>query len=157
MERALSVGETDALLQSEVFGHLGCTDGSRPYVLPLAYVFHDNVIYGQTSEGKKTDILRRNPSVCFQVQRQEEDQWRSVMCWGTFEELDFGKLEKGEAAAIVALLTERLSGIQKNVGITIPFSFADGAAPLVLNKRKSTLFRILVTEKTGKLYAAEDE
>ncbi len=153
MERTLSTGETDALLQSEVFGSLGCADGSRPYVLPLAYVYHENVIYGQTTEGKKTDILRRNPSVCFQVQRQGEGEWRSAMCWGTFEELDFEKLEKGEAAQIVALLTKRLSGIQKNVGIVIPFSFADGAAPLTLNSKKSTLFRILVTEKTGRLFS----
>lgn len=155
MERLLSTGEIDALLQEEVIGHLGCTDGTRPYVLPLAYVFHDNVIYGQTTEGRKTDILRKSPSVCFQVERQGENGWRSVMCWGGFEELDFQRLDKNQGTRIVSLLTERLSGIQKNVGIVIPFAFVDGVKSIHTDRGRSTLFRIPITEKTGRLYTMD--
>ncbi len=68
----------NSLLMSEVFAHLGCCEGSRPYIVPLAYVFHENALYGQTTEGKKVEILRKNPLVCFQVQKQEERQWRSA-------------------------------------------------------------------------------
>src|SRR4029079_330134 len=119
--------------------------------------FHANVIYGQTTEGKKIEILRKNPLVCFQVQKQEGKTWRSVICWGTFEELDFAKLDKAEAVDVAKLLTEHLGSIQDTVGVAVPFSFAESAMPLTVNNRRSTLFRILVTEKTGKFYVAEKE
>ncbi len=153
MEQLLSDTEMDTLLTSEVYGHLACCNNGKPYIVPLAYVFHENVIYGQTTEGKKIEILRNNPLVCFQVQKQNEREWKSVMCWGSFEEMDFDKLEKAEAIPILERLTQRLSGIQENVGIAIPrYSFEEKSTPLMVNDRKSTLFRIIVTEKTGRAY-----
>lgn len=156
MEHPLSDREMNALLASEIFGHLACCENGRPYIVPLAYVFHENVIYGQTVEGKKTEILRTNPLVCFQVQKQINEEWKSVMCWGSFEEMDFQKLKTDEAISIVELLTKRLGSIQENVGIAIPrYSFTDKAVPLMTNNRKSTLFRIIVTKKTGRSYRSE--
>jgi nitroimidazol reductase NimA-like FMN-containing flavoprotein (pyridoxamine 5'-phosphate oxidase superfamily) len=157
VERSLSDTEIDALLTSEMFCHLACSEGGKPYVVPMAYVFHKNTIYGQTTEGKKVDILRKNPLACFQVEKREEHHWSSAMCWGTFEELDFDALEQSEAKEIYKLLTDRLGGIQETVGITIPsFSFSGKAAPLMVHNRKSTLFRIVITEKMGKFYAMEE-
>jgi hypothetical protein len=155
MQGTLSEAEMNILLSSEVFGHLGCTDGLKPYVVPMAYVFHDNVLYGQTTEGKKVDILRKNPLVCFQVEGLNERQWKSVLCWGTFEEMDFDELQSPEAMTIVELLTKRIGAIQDNVGIAVPFSFSGGAKPLTVNEKNSTLFRILLKEKTGRWYEAE--
>ncbi len=154
MQRTLSLDETDALLTSEVFGHLACIDGQKPYIVPLAYIFYGHAIYGQTTEGKKIEILRRNPNVCFQVQKQE-GSWKSALCWGTFEELDFDKLEQTEASMIVELLTMRLGAIQSDVGISVPFGFTGKAAPLSVHHKKSTLFRILITEKTGREFVPD--
>ncbi len=156
MERALSDIEMNELLESEIYGHMACSDNGKPYIVPLAYVFRDNVLYGQTTEGKKVEILRRNPLVCFQVQQQKEREWRSVMCWGTFEEFAFEKMDEIEASMVIELLTSRLSGIQQQVGIAVPqYSFEKKTTPLMVNNRKSTLFRIVVAERTGKLYAAD--
>jgi nitroimidazol reductase NimA-like FMN-containing flavoprotein (pyridoxamine 5'-phosphate oxidase superfamily) len=155
MQGVLSDVEMNELLSSEIFGHLGCTDEMKPYVVPMAYVFHDNVFYGQTTEGKKIEMLRKNPLVCFQVESLKDGQWKSVVCWGKFEEMDFEELQKPEAITIVQLLTKRIGGIQDTVGIAVPFTFADGAAPLTVNEKKSSLFRILVSEKTGRWYRSE--
>ncbi|MBI5156344.1 pyridoxamine 5'-phosphate oxidase family protein [Candidatus Peregrinibacteria bacterium] len=156
MHGTLSDADMDELLVSGIFGHLGYCDGNKPYVVPLAYVFHDGVIYGQTTEGRKIDLVRKNPLVCFQVQHERNYEWRSVLCWGTFEEFDFERLEHEEALPILTLLTERLGGIQKNVGIVLPsFSLEGAAAAKTVDGRKSVLFRILVTERTGKFYRAE--
>ncbi len=156
MEKILSDTEMDALLESEMYGHLACSDNGKPYIVPLAYVFYENVLYGQTTEGRKIEILRRNPQVCFQVQQQKEREWRSVMCWGTFEEFAFEQSDEVEASMIIELLTSRLGGIQQNVGIHIPqYTFQEKAIPLLVNNRKSTLFRIVVSERTGKLYEAD--
>jgi nitroimidazol reductase NimA-like FMN-containing flavoprotein (pyridoxamine 5'-phosphate oxidase superfamily) len=156
MERALSNTEMDHLLTSEMFGHLGCCENGKPHVFPLAYVFRDNVLYGQTKGGKKIGILSKNPHVCFQVQQQKTHEWRSVMCWGTFEEFDFEKLDDAEAKIIVELLTKHLGEIQEDVGIALPrYSFNGKAKALIVNDRKSTLFRIVIAERTGRCYSAE--
>jgi nitroimidazol reductase NimA-like FMN-containing flavoprotein (pyridoxamine 5'-phosphate oxidase superfamily) len=154
MHKDLSVTDIDSLLESEVFGHLACADGEKPYIVPLAFVFYGNAIYGQTTEGKKIDILRRNPQVCFQVQKQT-DRWQSVMCFGMFEELDFATLDETEASMIVELLTMRLGSIQGDVGVTVPFSFNGKPQTLTTDQKKSTLFRILITEKTGREFVRD--
>jgi hypothetical protein len=156
MERSLTDAEIDALLDAEVFGHLACSDNGKPYIVPLAYVHYDNVLYGQTTEGKKIDILRKNPLVCFQVQRLKEHEWKSAMCWGHFEEFAFEKLDDVEAAMIIEILTRRLGKIQQDVGIVLPeFTFGQkNATPLVINGKTSTLFRVVVKQKTGKMYHA---
>lgn len=155
MDRALSEPEIHQVLTSEIFGHLACCDSGKPYVVPLAFVFHGNALYGQTTEGKKIEILRKNPLVCFQVQQRKQREWRSVLCWGTFEEFDFEKLGDKESMVIVGLLTKRLGDIQKDVGITLPrYSFNGEAKALLVNDRRSTLFRIVVTEKTGRCFMA---
>lgn len=152
MQGTLSETEMQALLSSQVFGHLGCTDGCKPYVVPMAYVYHKDVIYGQTIEGKKVEMLRNNPLVCFQVEHMEDRTWRSVICWGTFQEMDFRELHNPESVAVVELLTKRIGNIQENIGIAVPFSFAAGSAPGKANEKLSTLFRIVVTEKTGRFF-----
>ena len=155
MQGSLSNTEMDELLSSEVFGHLGCSADGKPYIVPMAYVFRENALYGQTTEGKKVEMLRKNPLVCFQVETLKDRQWRSVICWGTFEELAFDELQKPNAVDIVKLLTQRIGAIQENVGIEIPFSFTETAAPMIVNEKKSTLFRIVITEKTGRFYIAQ--
>lgn len=154
MHEPLTTDGIDDVLTSEVFGHLACAEGQKPYIFPMAYVFYGNAIYGQTTEGKKVSILRQNPNVCFQVQKKT-DLWRSVLCWGTFEELDFDQLEQTEASMIVELLTMRLGTIQSDVGISVPFGFMEQAEPLSVDHKKSTLFRILITEKTGRMFVPD--
>ncbi len=152
----LQVGEIDALLESSILGHLGCNDGAKPYVFPMAFVYHNDIIYGQTSTGLKLNVLRRNPYVCFQVQDSRDGWWQSVLCWGQFNELDLPALQEPEGIAIAKLLTEKIGSIQRNVGVSVPFSFAKGAAPVTVNNRESTLFRIVITEKSGRWYKADD-
>lgn len=154
MYRTLSDAETDDLLSLETFGHLACYDGKRPYIIPLAYVYHDGVLYGQTTEGKKTDLLRKNPQVCFQVQRQDGNTWRSVMCWGAFEELELERMDRADAKKVSKILSDYIASIQKGVGVSVKFSFEDKVAPLSVDGRTSTIFRIVVEEKSGRVFAA---
>ena len=155
MQGQLSDVDMNALLEAEVFGHLGCTDGQKPYVVPMAYVYHNNALYGQTTEGRKVELLRKNPLVCFQVEQKKDREWRSVICWGSFQELDFADLKTPEGIKITEPLSRRIGGIQDSVGIAVPFSFSGTAAPLTVNDKQSTLFRIAITEKTGRFYVSQ--
>ena len=80
--------EIQNILLSQVLGRLACTDGKQPYIVPVTYTYDGEYIYGQTNEGTKLDILRKNPLVCFEVDVMTDMRnWQSVMVFGKFEEL----------------------------------------------------------------------
>ncbi len=87
------LGQLDAvrirnILTSQVLGRLACTDGVQPYIVPVTYAYDGDYIYGQTNEGTKLDILRKNPLVCFEVDiLSQMNHWESVLVFGRFEEL----------------------------------------------------------------------
>ena len=55
----------DIILNSKVC-KLAMSDGDMPYVVPVCFGMKDNTIYiHSATEGKKIDILKKNPKVCF--------------------------------------------------------------------------------------------
>lgn len=77
------------VLSSQAVGRLACTDGNIPYIVPVTYFFNGDYIYGQTQEGKKLEILRKNKHVCFEVDSMiDMRNWQSVIVFGDFEELN---------------------------------------------------------------------
>lgn len=88
------------ILSSQVVGRLACTDGKQPYIVPVTYTYDGEYIYGQTNEGTKLKILRKNPNVCFEVDMMTDmANWQSVIVFGKFEELKEG--EAGKARNIL--------------------------------------------------------
>ncbi|WP_353139876.1 pyridoxamine 5'-phosphate oxidase family protein, partial [Pseudopedobacter sp.] len=77
------------LLESQFIGRLGCHLNGETYIVPINYVYQNNAIYAHSGEGKKIEMLRANPQVCFQVDEiNTMFRWKSVILWGTFEELE---------------------------------------------------------------------
>lgn len=146
----LTNDDIDTYLTTHTFGNLGCCLRGKPYVFPTAYVFHDDVLYGQTTIGKKVEAARESRTVCFSSSEMSDAGWQSVMCWGKFEELEFGDLEPGMSSTVVRLLTERIGSIQHRLGIDIPFEFEGGVKPGTIDGKQATLFRITVNEKSGR-------
>jgi uncharacterized protein len=86
--------QTEQVLASEVIGRIGCQGDGKTYVVPITYAYFDGAIYGHSGPGKKLEMMRANPEVCFEVDDLENlSNWRSVIAWGRFEELH------GEAAS----------------------------------------------------------
>lgn len=76
------------VLSSQALGRLACTDGKRPYIVPVTYAYDGKFIYGQTNEGLKLKLLRKNPLVCFEVDMMTDMRhWQSVLVYGKFIEL----------------------------------------------------------------------
>ena len=65
---ALSQAEIEHVLDRAFYIHLGlCADG-EPYVVPVSFVYHQGAIFFHGSgKGRKMDMLRANPRVCFQA------------------------------------------------------------------------------------------
>ena len=106
MIEELSRAEIDELLAEEVVGRVGCHAGGATYVVPVFFAYDGESIFVQTLEGRKVEMMRASPAVCFEVDRYERDtgSWRSVVADGRYEELDAAG---GEHAR--ALLRERFA------------------------------------------------
>ena len=53
------------VLSSQALGRMACAEGELPYIIPVTYAYDGDFIYGQTNEGKKLDILRKNHKKVF--------------------------------------------------------------------------------------------
>ncbi len=138
--------QIDHLLLSQFVGRIGCTDGKNPYIVPVTYVYDGGYIIGQTKEGLKLDIMRKNPNVCFEVDAMTNmANWQSALLTGTFEEL---KGEEANAARkymfnhMWPLLTSSTIHAHEH---EVSISAVDD-----MNRVKPIMYRIRINEKTGR-------
>ena len=65
--------EIEEILARAAVGRLGLADGGEPYVVPLNFVYGSGCIYFHAGlEGRKIEILNKNPRVCFEVDELTE-------------------------------------------------------------------------------------
>lgn len=56
------------ILQKGLVCHLALVDDGKPYLVSMNYGFRDQTLYLHSAlKGRKIDILRKNPEVCFHV------------------------------------------------------------------------------------------
>lgn len=136
--------QIDEVLSENVVGHLGCSDLGETYVVPITYVFDGDSIICHSAPGKKIDMMRSNPRVCFQVNQMEDmGNWKSVIAWGLFEEL------KGDQATkAIKNFTDRLLPLMPSESSRPTHGFN----PEKFNPQemKWIVFRIRLGKKTGR-------
>lgn len=147
MTGELNETQMNNILSSQAIGRLACTDGRYPYIIPMTYTFDGNYIYGQTFEGKKLDILRKNPSICFQVDIVADIyNWQSVIVYGRFEELVGEKSNEARDilfSRVLPLMTSSsIHHHEHAVGIGQEISDE--------NRIKPIMFKIRINEKSGR-------
>ena len=60
--------EIEQIFKQAQICRLGLLDDRRPYIVPMNFGYRDNTIYFHSaSSGKKIDLLKQNPEVCFEV------------------------------------------------------------------------------------------
>ena len=141
----LNETEIDNLLLSQSVGRIGCTDGKKPYIVPVTYVYDGKNIIGQTREGMKLDIIRKNPNVCFEVDVMATmDNWRSVVVAGIFHELAGKEAEKAREYLFRHVLTLMTSSAIHQHEHEVTGKVDDS------NRIKPVMYRIEIKEKTGR-------
>lgn len=138
--------QIDHLLLSQFIGRIGCTDGKKPYVVPVTYVYDGKYIIGQTKEGLKLDIMRKHPAVCFEVDSMTNmANWQSVIVSGNFEELKGIKADTAREYMFnhmwPLLTSSTIHGHEHEASL----SSVDDT-----NRVKSIMYRIKVQEKSGR-------
>lgn len=144
---ALSDEQIDQVLRSAVVGRIGCHADGKTYVVPVVYVYDGSAIYGHSNEGLKLRMLRANPAVCFEVDHVERlSNWQSVIVWGQFEELQGEEADRAEQ-----LLVERLKPMLADQIDQLSQPQAPVGGPDIdLLVRRAVVYRIIVTERTGR-------
>jgi nitroimidazol reductase NimA-like FMN-containing flavoprotein (pyridoxamine 5'-phosphate oxidase superfamily) len=74
----------EILINSKIC-RIAMIDNGLPYILPFNFGFHENCIYIHSAPaGKKIDLLKENPLVCFEVEQQVDIVEDEVACkWST--------------------------------------------------------------------------
>lgn len=133
------------VLSSQVLGRLACTDGEYPYIVPLTYSYDGKYIYGQTCEGTKLSILRRNPHVCFEADMMTDmANWQCVLAFGEFEELQGEAAEKAREilfGRVFSLMTSSTLHAHEH---------ANGEVVDDSNRVKPVMYRIKINELSGR-------
>ncbi|HKO96883.1 MAG TPA: pyridoxamine 5'-phosphate oxidase family protein [Pyrinomonadaceae bacterium] len=111
----MTSAEMHSLLQTVGFGHLGCSQNGRPYVVPMHYAYDGKELFFFTTQGMKTHFMEGNPEVCLQVEEvRDSSHWRSVMVIGRAERLT----EREETERAMQLITERNPSLTPAISAT---------------------------------------
>jgi len=133
------------VLSSQVLGRLACTDDKQPYIVPVTYAYDGEYIYGQTNEGTKLTVLRKNPNICFEVTMMTDmANWQSVLVFGKFEEL---KDEDGKKARDI--LFNRVFSLMTSSTI---HAYGHEETGIIddSNRVKQVMYRIKTAKMTGR-------
>lgn len=142
----LSNEQIDEILGQALYARLGCHADGRTYVVPISFALEKGNLVGITTHGTKVDMMRKNPEVCLCVDQIEDlTHWKSVILWGTFEEV-----HGVEAAKVAGLLIDKYgpvfdemhSSSRRGRNVTPDRLDGEGAAPVV--------YRIRVKERSGR-------
>lgn len=141
MIEILSSKEIERVLESNAIGRIGCYAEGRTYVVPVAYVYRGNAVYGHSAEGLKTRMMRKNPSVCFETDTVDDVfNWRSVIAWGVFEELSGEAAEDAMRAILLRFLDAKIQ----------PYARPLAARRAGIAENAAVVYRIRLIEKTGR-------
>ncbi len=144
----LSPSQVEHVLLTEVVGRIGCYAHGRSYVVPLTYAYDGEAVYAHSAEGLKVEMMRENPRVCFEVDHLDDmTNWRSVIAWGTYEELHGPKAEEALRFLSDRLSPFMVSATARNGFRTLP---ARTTPSTEVHGKPLTVFRLVLTEKTGR-------
>jgi nitroimidazol reductase NimA-like FMN-containing flavoprotein (pyridoxamine 5'-phosphate oxidase superfamily) len=128
----------EQLLSTALVGRIACASpnegGGRPYIVPLAYGYDGEAVYAMGPIGRKIRIMREQPLISFEVDEAiAEDRWCSVVAEGEYQEL--------------TTEAERQHALQTIVGANPLPELADG----------TIVYRLVLTQKTGRFELPDDE
>jgi nitroimidazol reductase NimA-like FMN-containing flavoprotein (pyridoxamine 5'-phosphate oxidase superfamily) len=139
--------QIEQVLHSNVLGRIGCSYNGKQYVVPINYVYNGRDIIAHSVEGMKIDMMRKNPSVCFEVDEMKSfTNWKSVIAWGEYQEL----AEERERYEAMKLFVDRMLHMKISETATAPELSGNRVHPRSPGMIKPVIYRIVLVEKTGR-------
>ena len=123
---------------------LAMMDSNVPYVVPLNFGHQDNALYFHCAgEGKKLDLMRAHPEVCFEVESEVEIvKGKDACSWG----VTYRSIIGYGTAEIVTDIDEKRRGLD-----VIMAHYSDGKFEYSdKNLGRTTVIKVKITSMTGK-------
>jgi hypothetical protein len=134
----------EILSKSEIC-RLGFIDNGLPYIIPFNYGYSDKSIYIHSApDGKKIDLLKQNPRVCFEIELISQITKHNEPChWSTKYKsvIGYGSVE------IIRDYEQKIKGLD------IIMSHYDTKEPKKYNKNqvnKIVILKLNIEKITGK-------
>lgn len=135
------------VLQTNILGRIGCSDGKKVYVVPVNYVFDGKHIIAHSVSGMKIDMMRKNPSVCFEVDEMKDlRNWKSVILWGEYQELT----NERDRYAAMKLFVDKTMHMKISETAIPPETSEYRIHPRSPGNIKPVVYRIVIGEITGR-------
>lgn len=133
----------EIITQSRVC-RLAMVDGNQPYVLPLNFGYDFPFLYFHSAaQGRKLDLIRKNPKVCFVFDRLEKIKKNTLACeWGAA----FASVIGEGKAEILGTLEEKIQGMNT---IMAQYSGRSHEFPQE-TLEKTAVIRVTISQMTGK-------
>ncbi len=142
----LNEKQIEDLLSQQVTGRLACYANEQLYIVPINYVYKGAHIYGHSALGKKIEMMRKNPNVCFEVDIIESIfNWQSVIAWGRFEEIT----EEEEEEQVMQHIIHRIMPLSQNP-LDHPSHGITENEEDVGSKVELVVYKIAITKRTGR-------
>ena len=79
--------EIESIIRNSMVCRLGLVDDSCAYVVPLCFGLKDSSLYfHSTTEGRKIEMLKRNPRVCFEFDNIVAIQVAKTACYSGMQD-----------------------------------------------------------------------
>ena len=145
MHLNMTTAEIENVLQSQSICRLVCNDIKFPYIIPISYYYDGKYIYCQSQQGKKIELMQKNPNVTVLVDIiGSMNNYKSVIVNGEYQEL------KGlEADAARELLFEQIFSLMTTTRIH-HFEHQESGKIDDSDRIKIIMFRIKILSSTGR-------
>jgi len=145
----LTSDEIEEVLKSNLLGRIGCGNGKKIYVVPVNYVYDGQYIFAHSQEGMKINMMRTNPSVCFEVDEVKSfTDWRSVILWGVYQELS----DERSRYYAMKVFAERMMHVKDSITAQLPGALEAGSGygNFEYSSTKPVIYRIVINERSGR-------
>jgi len=96
------------LIESNVC-RLAMVDGDKPYIVPMNFGYSDGcVFFHSASKGRKIDLIKKNPNVCFEADQLVRFKKAKLACnWG----IEYKSVIGSGKAQLLDNLEEKIKGL----------------------------------------------
>jgi nitroimidazol reductase NimA-like FMN-containing flavoprotein (pyridoxamine 5'-phosphate oxidase superfamily) len=145
MHLNMTTAEIENVLQSQSICRLACNDIKFPYLIPLSYFYDGKYIYCQSQNGKKIELMQKNPNVSILVDIiGSMRNYKSVIINGEYQALN--GIEADEARK---LLFEQIFSLMTTTRIH-HFEHQESGKIDDSERIKVNMFRIKILSSTGR-------
>lgn len=139
--------QLEDILKHGTICRLAFVDNDTSYIVPLSYGYtHQTLYFHSAAEGKKIDLLRKNPRLCFEIETGVEVVSAPLPCnWG----MKYKTIIGHGTATIIENISEKMMAmniIMDQYGLEHPDRNikADALKGIVI-------FKLSITKMTGKV------